>query len=132
MRKPSIDQQRHENPKNMATIEKAFADHTIAKEEGNLEDRELDCILHKAFLNIYYDDILDNLIPVPERVVEMLIYFSIDEKREERANFLGWMANTYYKKLLIVAMETYIETEQYEWAAVLRDALLVTEMPLVR
>ena len=132
MREPSIDKQRHGSQENMEIIVKAFADHAIAEKEGVLEDRELDCILHKAYLNIFYDDILENLIPAPARLIEMLIYFSIDERIEVRSNFLGWMANTYYKEELTYSMETYIATEDYEWAAILRDALLITEMPLVR
>jgi hypothetical protein len=114
---------------NLKKIKHAFDKVEIEKKKGVLSKRELDNILHETYNEIFYEDIRNGLIIDSERLINMLAYYAVDKKDTKKAKYLSWMLNKYYNEILEMAIYSYVEIEYYEEAAVMRDALLVVDMP---
>ena len=70
------------------------------------------------------------ILPAEEILSYLFVY--TDTKYTKRIKFLSWLANEYYKEETKKKLEYAIEVELYEYAATLRDTVLVIEMPLDR
>jgi hypothetical protein len=115
---------------NMEKIKNAFDKVDIERINGVLSERELDNILHEVYNEIFYEDIRNGLIIDSDRLVNMVTFYAIDKKEPKRVKYLSWLLNKYYPDYIQYAIDSYVEIEYYEEAAVIRDTILVTEMPL--
>lgn len=79
--------------------------------------------------DIKYDDIRNGLILSFNDLWGFLTFYNENKKKNK---YISWLLNTYYKSSLNRFMEIKIKKEMYEDASLIRDALLVTEMPLVK
>jgi len=114
---------------NINRIKSAFEKVEIETNRGVLSNRSIDNILHDVYNDIFYDDIRNGLIIAPERIANMLSFYAIDKKDLKKVKYLSWLLNKYYPTYIQYAIDEYVAIEYYEDAAVMRDALLITDMP---
>ena len=125
------------NFKHMKDKEKTERLDELNKLLDNLEDGNHKLTLRcNAIMDIYYNEIIDGYILPYTSIFTFVEYYGLKRQgeiiNETRRIFASWLLNKYYKGELIAHLKRAIEEEEYEDAAIIRDALNINEMPLDR
>jgi hypothetical protein len=114
---------RLDTPKNVAILHEmndVLKNHKI--------DWEYLTIAQKYIYETRYDDVRNGLILPYNELLDFLKFYT-EISYDKRVKYVSWMLNKYYSKNLLKDMNTNVYNENYEFAAVLRDAQTVVNMP---